>query len=252
MNEPGPRSEGPPASNEAGGDGTRTGVIIAEVIGGVALVAAAVAAAVVTGLFSSSNGGSKTPPPPVPPPPVVVPDVIDAPLNVARARITNALLSLGPVTRKCSQRRSDLVANQRPDAGTEASRGTQVRLTLLVGPPSKISSPKRNQTVRRPTFNVSGTACVIAAANQLWLAIDTQGGLSPKLPPLQLSADGEFESAITEPNRIKGGMSVVLLLVKPNGQRQIKRWIAVGKRTGRYPPLTHIVGSTTLDSVRVR
>lgn len=244
-----PRSERPRlrASKGAGGDDHRT-AIITTVITAVAVVVAAA----VSGLFSSSDGGSEPPPPAVPPPPVVVPDVIETPLKDARARLTGAGLSLGPVTRKCSQRGRDVVADQRPDAGTEASRGTQVRLTVLVGPPSHISSPKSNQTVRRPTFSVYGTACVIAAANQLWLAIDTQGGLSPKLPPLQLSADGKFDSSITEPSRIKGGMSVVLLLVKPSGQRRIKRWIADGKRTGRYPPLTRIVGSTTLDSVRVR
>lgn len=113
-------------------------------------------------------------------------------------------------------------------------------------PIGKIFRPKEGETVARG-FDVSGTLENIPADHQVWLAVKIGNLLWPK-EPMILSSDRRWSIRVVEGGS-PGVFSISLLLVSKKGQKVIKNWLENGRRTGNYPGMDKIAGSSCLDIV---
>jgi hypothetical protein len=177
---------------------------------------------------------------------IPVPDVRGGQLGPAKEAIQAAGLDYR-IRKVCSPRPSGRVIRQQPKG--QVVQGTVISVSASRGPYADIRRPKSG--VVRHRYSVEGKVCGIPDSKNLWIAVQTGAGLSPKTPELHPDRDGGFGISVQDPSSIPEGFSVVLLLVGSRGETAIERWLEEGRQTGRYPPLDDedIPGNIRLDAV---
>jgi hypothetical protein len=114
----------------------------------------------------------------------------------------------------------------------------------------EIVQPKTGQTVERK-FQVSGSLNNVPPEYHVWIAVEINTLLWFKEPEIHKS-DKKWSVTITENgNSPNGVLSIILILVSPEGQKIIKNWFSKGLNTGDYPgfKISEIPGASRLDIV---
>lgn len=113
----------------------------------------------------------------------------------------------------------------------------------------QIESPKDGEIVSR-AFRAKGTLSDIPTEKHVWIVVKIGNLLFPKEPELQASDQHwveEFHEGGDPPN---GKFSIILMMVGPRGNEEIKTWLN-SVREGKNPPaLENISDSSKLDTVR--
>jgi hypothetical protein len=132
------------------------------------------------------------------------------------------------------------------------------RLVLGIRKPTgKILAPEKRAQVT-PAFTVKGSLSAIPPAHHVRIAVQSSGLYWPKDPELPLAwpkdpelpaQDQTWELQISESGPGKR-FSLALLLVDPEGDKQISAWLDRGQQNGQYPGLTTVPGSKSLHEVR--
>lgn len=111
-----------------------------------------------------------------------------------------------------------------------------------------ITSPGSGQHVGH-VFTAQGTLRQLPAGHHVWLAVEVGDLLWPKEPEIPTTS-GNWTRQVGEYGNPPGGrFSLVLLMVGPEGNREIQAWLRHGKETGDFPGLTRITDSVRLDVV---
>jgi hypothetical protein len=108
-----------------------------------------------------------------------------------------------------------------------------------------IASPKEDEKVGN-YVKVTGELSGIPSGHSVWLAVKIGLLLWPK--DEILPSEGTWTSAFDEGGDPGKKFGLALIMVGPNGNRQIRQWLEDGPRVG-YPGLTHIEDSVRLDAV---
>ena len=114
----------------------------------------------------------------------------------------------------------------------------------------KINRPKNRSSVAR-LFQVTGTIDNLAARQHLFLVVQVDGLLWPKV---EVRVDGtSWTAEVHEAGTPSDGrFSLSLYLVGRKGHDEITDWLDGGESTGDYPGLRRIEDSTKLHSIRVQ
>lgn len=124
--------------------------------------------------------------------------------------------------------------------------------TLPTPTPSEISgrilSPRTDETVGR-SFQITGELINIPDGEHVWLAIEIGNLMWIKEPEVP-SSDRRWSRNIVEGGSPPGGrFNLCLLRVTSEGHHFILNWLDHGKKTGDYPGIAGIPGSSKLDIV---
>lgn len=111
-------------------------------------------------------------------------------------------------------------------------------------PLGDIASPAMSARVGT-TFEVRGTASEIPEAHALWIAVQVDNLLWPKIRVPDTR--GTFMVTVSEEGERDRRFALALLVVSPRGARFIARWLEEGGRTGDFPGIASIPGTSVLD-----
>ena len=114
-------------------------------------------------------------------------------------------------------------------------------------PAGKILAPERRAQVTQ-AFTVNGSLSAIPEDHHVRIAVQSGGLFWPKDPELPAQKQTwELQIRESGPGR---RFSLALLLVDPEGHKQISAWLERGQENGDYPGLKEVPGSTSLHEVR--
>ena len=113
-------------------------------------------------------------------------------------------------------------------------------------PTGRIVSPIEDEEVGN-YVKVTGELSGIPSGHSVWLAVKIGLLLWPK--DEILPSEGTWTSAFDEGGGPGKKFGLALIMVGPDGERQIQRWLEDGSRTGSFPGLAHIEDSVRLDAV---
>ena len=112
-------------------------------------------------------------------------------------------------------------------------------------PTGRIVSPIEDEEVGN-YVKVTGELSGIPSGHSVWLAVKIGVLLWPK--DEILPSEGTWKSAFDEGGNPGKKFGLALIMVGPDGNRQIQKWLEDGPRVG-YPGLPHIEDSVRLDAV---
>lgn len=120
-------------------------------------------------------------------------------------------------------------------------------ITLNPAPQGKIISPLDGESVSRD-FTVEGTLKNIPAEKHAWTVVQINNRLYPKEPEIPLVDQHWLQDVSEGGNPPSGKFSVILIVVGPQGNKEIKTWLNKVHVRESAPALNKISGSSKLDA----